>query len=117
MQFDILILNSTILSQDPDMPGLIEPGYVAISNGEIADIGPMDGLAATSKADKTIDATGHLVMPGLVNTHTHAPMTLFRGLADDLPLMTWLNEHIFPLKPKTSTRRWFIGAQNLQQRR
>jgi 5-methylthioadenosine/S-adenosylhomocysteine deaminase len=101
MQFDILILNSTILSQDPDMPDLIEHGYVAISNGEIADIGPMDGLAGTSKAENIIDGSGYLVMPGLANTHTHSPMTLFRGLADDLPLMTWLNEHIFPAEAKS----------------
>ena len=43
-----------------------------------------------------IDARGGIVMPGLVNTHTHLPMTLLRGLADDLPLGVWLNEHIFP---------------------
>ena len=47
-------------------------------------------------AIETVDANGGIVMPGLVNTHTHLPMTLFRGLADDLPLMTWLNDHIFP---------------------
>ena len=101
MQFDILILNSTILSMDTDMPDLIESVYVAISNGEIAAVGPRDRLAPTSKAENIIDATGQLVMPGLINTHTHVPMSLFRGLADDLPLMTWLNEYIFPAEAKS----------------
>jgi 5-methylthioadenosine/S-adenosylhomocysteine deaminase len=49
-------------------------------------------------AHKTIDAKGHLVLPGLINTHTHLPMVCFRGLADDLPLMDWLNHHIFPME-------------------
>jgi 5-methylthioadenosine/S-adenosylhomocysteine deaminase len=64
-------------------------------------MGPMNDLPDSNEAEKTIDATGHLVMPGLVNTHTHAPMTLVRGLADDLPLMAWLNEHIFPAEAKS----------------
>jgi 5-methylthioadenosine/S-adenosylhomocysteine deaminase len=61
----------------------------------------MAELPAAITAKKTIDGAGCLLMPGLVNTHTHAPMTLFRGLADDLPLMTWLNEHIFPAEAKS----------------
>src|SRR5690606_5552420 len=48
-----------------------------------------------------IDATGHVVMPGLVNTHGHAPMVLYRGLADDMALMTWLEQYIFPAEAKT----------------
>ena len=47
-------------------------------------------------ARETIDATGQVVMPGLINTHTHAPMVLYRGLADDLALMDWLQKYIFP---------------------
>src|SRR5262249_56257955 len=50
---------------------------------------------------ETIEAWGSVVMPGLINTHTHAPMVLFRGLADDLPLMDWLQTYIFPAEAKT----------------
>jgi 5-methylthioadenosine/S-adenosylhomocysteine deaminase len=101
MHFDLLIRNGTIFSMNPGMPELIQKGYLGIRNGIIAAVGPMAELEAIAAADKIIDADGHLVMPGLVNTHTHAPMTLFRGMADDLPLMTWLHEHIFPAEAKS----------------
>ncbi len=52
------------------------------------------------QAEKIIDATGCLVLPGLVNTHTHLPMVCFRGMADDLPLMDWLTNHIFPAEAR-----------------
>lgn len=74
---------------------LVEKGAVAISADRIAAVGPESAVGARFLAAKTIDARGGIIMPGLVNTHTHAPMTLFRGLADDLPLMTWLNDYIF----------------------
>ena len=54
------------------------------------------GICRLAGSPPVIDARGGIIMPGLVNTHTHAAMTCFRGLADDLPLMTWLNDHIFP---------------------
>ena len=53
------------------------------------------------EARETIDAAGQIVLPGLVNTHTHAPMVLYRGLADDLTLMEWLQQYIFPAEAKT----------------
>jgi 5-methylthioadenosine/S-adenosylhomocysteine deaminase len=101
MNTDILIINSTILPLSHSGPDLIENGFIAIEGDVISAMGPMVDLPGSSKAEKTIDAAGHLAMPGLVNTHTHAPMTLFRGLADDLPLMTWLNEYIFPAEAKS----------------
>ena len=100
MPNDILIINSSILPLASGMPELIPNGYLSIKNGEIMALGTMDDLAAARGADTIIDGSGHLLMPGLVNTHTHAPMTLFRGMADDLPLMAWLNEHIFPAEAK-----------------
>ena len=72
------------------------PGYVAVKGGLIDRVGPMSDLGLEDVAVRTLDAGGGIVMPGLVNGHTHAAMTVFRGLADDLPLMSWLNEHIFP---------------------
>ncbi len=101
MHNDIQIINSTILPLSHNGPELIEKGFISIKDGAISALGPMSDLPDSSEAEITIDAIGHLVMPGLVNTHTHAPMTLFRGMADDLPLMTWLNEHIFPAEAKS----------------
>jgi len=79
---------------------LIENGAVAVSADRIVEVGTEDALTASFQAAKTIDAQGGIIMPGLVNTHTHAAMTCFRGLADDLPLMTWLNNYIFPAEAK-----------------
>ena len=100
MQYDLLITNSTILPLADDSAECIARGYLAISGEEIVALGPMNELPANATAGTTIDGTGTLTMPGLVNTHNHAAMTLFRGLADDLPLMEWLNNHIFPAEAK-----------------
>ena len=79
---------------------LIERGAVAVSADCIVEVGTEDALNASYQAARTIDARGGIIMPGLVNAHTHAAMTCFRGLADDLPLMTWLNDYIFPAEAK-----------------
>ncbi|MBW1675983.1 MAG: amidohydrolase [Deltaproteobacteria bacterium] len=96
---DILIRNGSVLTMDPE-DTLIENGAVAVSADRIVEVGTEDALTASFQAAKTIDAQGGIIMPGLVNTHTHAAMTCFRGLADDLPLMTWLNNYIFPAEAK-----------------
>lgn len=101
MHHDILINNVTLLPHPGEQEELIANGFLSIKGGNISALGPMAELPAAITAKKTIDGAGCLLMPGLVNTHTHAPMTLFRGLADDLPLMTWLNEHIFPAEAKS----------------
>ncbi len=89
----ILVQNATILTE-PGAP-LIDRGFITIEDGRICDLGKSP---TPPQADGTviIDADGQLAMPGLINAHNHCAMTLFRGLADDLALMTWLNEHIFP---------------------
>ncbi|MEJ2689995.1 MAG: amidohydrolase [Deltaproteobacteria bacterium] len=94
MHCDTLIRNGTILT-DAATP-LIEDGFVAIAGKEIIALGPLAELPPALAPRTVIDASRRLVMPGLINCHTHAAMTLFRGLADDLPLMRWLNDHIFP---------------------
>lgn len=91
---DLLITNGIVLTMDPENR-ILENGAVAVRKETISAVGPATALESQS-ATETIDAAGGIVMPGLVNTHTHAAMTLFRGLADDLPLATWLNDHIFP---------------------
>ncbi len=92
--YDVLIINALVVNFEPEAEP-VRNAFVAVRNGIIAAIGPMDELPPVPAAE-TIDAAGCLVIPGLINTHVHAPMTCFRGLADDLPLMTWLQEHIFP---------------------
>lgn len=100
MQFiDMMIRNGKVLTMAPDN-AVIERGAVAVSGDRIVEIGPEDVLDSQYQASKVIDACGGIIMPGLINVHTHAAMTCFRGLADDLPLMSWLEEHIFPAEAK-----------------
>ena len=73
---------------------------LAIDAGKILEILPQAEAKARYQAKENIALPTHVVMPGLVNGHTHSPMSLFRGLADDLPLMTWLTEHIWPAENK-----------------
>ena len=89
----ILVDGGTVLVMD-DAGTVLEGGAVLVEDGRIA--GLLDRAAPRPPQIEVLDATGTLVIPGLVNTHGHAAMTLLRGLADDLPLMTWLEEHIFP---------------------
>ncbi len=122
---DILIKNAIILTMDNQMR-YIDNGYVAIKDGKIAEIGDSEELYLKelkvteqtkesqfiSSETEVIDANGGIVMPGLINSHTHASMTLFRGIADDLPLMEWLNNHIFPAEAKL-TPHWVYTGANL----
>jgi len=99
MKADILITN-TLLLPDPGKKLLLRDSCVAIRANRITYAGPMAGCAEV-ETEKVIDGHGRLAMPGLVNLHGHAPMTLFRGLADDLPLADWLNNHIFPAEARS----------------
>lgn len=101
-KYDTLVYNGIVVTVNPKFE-VIENGWVAISNGRIAAVKAGDSAAGLPPAATHIDAEGGIIMPGLVNTHTHLPMTLFRGLADDLPLMQWLNGHIFPAEAKWIT--------------
>ena len=76
-------------------------GAVAIQGETILAVDRADAIAKAYPRAERIDATGHIVMPGLINTHGHAPMVLYRGLADDLALMDWLQQYIFPAEAKT----------------
>jgi 5-methylthioadenosine/S-adenosylhomocysteine deaminase len=94
---DILVHNGTILTMDSQNK-IIHNGMVAISGSTISYIGK--GEKDSIKAKKDLDTHGGLILPGLINSHTHAAMSLFRGLADDLPLMEWLHNYIFPVEGK-----------------
>ncbi len=95
---DILIENGLLVTMSGD--DRVDHGTVAIKDGVIIDIGSTHALKEKYQASKVIDAGNKIVMPGLVNTHTHAAMTLFRGLADDIPLKEWLEQHIWPMEGK-----------------
>ncbi|MCP3921048.1 MAG: amidohydrolase [Desulfobacterales bacterium] len=94
----ILIKNGTVITCNSE-DTIIHNGAVAVQNDQISAIGTAD-FFSDWEISQFIDAQGGIIMPGLINTHTHLPMSLFRGLADDLPLMTWLNDHIFPAEQK-----------------
>jgi 5-methylthioadenosine/S-adenosylhomocysteine deaminase len=99
MEFDTLFHNGLVLTLNPGFE-IIEDGWVGICGETIARVEARTAGLSLPGAKTVVDARGGIIMPGLVNTHTHLPMTLFRGLADDLPLMTWLNEHIFPAEAR-----------------
>ena len=98
-EVDTIISGGIILLLDDD-DSKIENGSIAIDGEDIIDIGTSLEIEATYTGRKKIDASGCLVMPGLINCHTHAAMTCFRGIADDLELMDWLNNYIFPAEAK-----------------
>ena len=102
MNYDLVIHNGTILTMNSDLD-IIKNGVLCIKNHKLDKIEPLKNHAPLPEGKKIIDARGGIIMPGLVNTHTHLPMALFRGLADDLPLSKWLNEYIFPAESKCIT--------------
>lgn len=79
--------------------GLVHDNWaLAVHNGRIVALLPGDQVGQQYTADEVIDRPDHLVIPGLINTHTHASMTLMRGVADDMPLKEWLHQHIWPIE-------------------
>jgi len=96
---DIIIRGGTVVTMD-GTSRVIENGAVAVKGERIIAVGAAPDIAAKYAAARTIDAAGKVVMPGLINTHTHVPMVLFRGIADDLVLMEWLQKYIFPAEAK-----------------
>ncbi|HXG88265.1 MAG TPA: amidohydrolase [Vicinamibacterales bacterium] len=99
---DLIIANGIVVTVDAEQR-VWSPGSVAIDGNRIVGIGSADRVAGEFRGRDTIDATGRVVMPGLINTHTHAPMVLYRGLGDDLALMEWLQKYIFPAEARTVT--------------
>ncbi len=106
--FDMIIQNGTILTMDAENT-VIENGTVCVSGSTISYLG--DQIPDTYASIKTIDAKGGLILPGLINGHTHAAMSLFKGLADDLPLMEWLNHYIFPVEKNMDADFIYTGTQ------
>jgi 5-methylthioadenosine/S-adenosylhomocysteine deaminase len=96
----IIITGGVVVTVDADRR-ILSPGAIAIDGRTIVAVDRPEVVAASFRAADTINASGLVVMPGLVNTHTHAPMVMYRGLADDLALMDWLQKYIFPAEAKT----------------
>ena len=105
---DLLISNGIVLTMDA-ADTRIEDGAVAVAGDRILAIGPASDFTDWSVV-RRIDAGGGIIMPGLINAHTHAAMTCFRGLADDLPLMTWLDDHIFPAEAQLDEETVYRGT-------
>jgi 5-methylthioadenosine/S-adenosylhomocysteine deaminase len=106
-EIDLLIKGGIILCMDNEMQNL-ENYQIAIDNGRIIDICPTESKDYIAR--KILDASDCIIMPGLINAHTHLPMTYFRGLADDLPLEIWLNNYIWPLEAKILNRKFIYNA-------
>jgi len=92
---DLIVQGDYVVSMD-EAGTVFENGAVAVDDGLILAVGPADEITAEFSASQTLDGEGRIVMPGLINGHSHAAMTLLRGVADDLALMDWLNNYIFP---------------------
>jgi 5-methylthioadenosine/S-adenosylhomocysteine deaminase len=96
-RLDLLIVGGTVVTMD-DEYRIVEGGALAVQGARIVAV--LERGALFPQADETLDASGMLVIPGLINTHGHVPMSLMRGLADDMKLMEWLNDFIFPAEAK-----------------
>jgi 5-methylthioadenosine/S-adenosylhomocysteine deaminase len=96
---DLIVSGGTVVTMDASRR-VIEDGAIAVAGGRIVAVGKRSDIARQYAAREVIDARGRAVIPGLINGHTHVPMTLFRGIADDLDLNEWLTKFIFPAEAK-----------------
>jgi 5-methylthioadenosine/S-adenosylhomocysteine deaminase len=107
-KIDMLIAGGTVVTMNAERR-IIEDGAVAVKGNAIVAVGSRANIEAKYAAAQTINAGGKLVLPGFINGHTHVPMTLLRGLRDDVTLDEWLRKHIFPAEAKNVTEefvRW-----------
>ncbi len=108
---DLLVLGGTIVTMDQARQ-VISDGGIAVSQGRIVAIGSRADIERQYTSRQRVDATGKVITPGLINGHTHVPMVLFRGLADDLDLQEWLTKYIFPAEAKNVTEEFVrVGAR------
>jgi 5-methylthioadenosine/S-adenosylhomocysteine deaminase len=110
--YDLLVTNATIVTMDPARR-IVADGVIGVRGDSVDFVGSSAEFRAIAPkgftAKQTIDARGKLVLPGFINGHTHVPMTLFRGLHDDVTLDDWLRKYIFPAEAKNVTEefvRW-----------
>src|ERR1051325_4191814 len=107
---DLLVLGGTIVTMDQTRR-VLDDGGIAVSKGRIVAIGPRADIETRYTSRQKVVASGKVITPGLINGHTHVPMVLFRGLADDLDLQEWLTKYIFPAEAKNVTEEFVrVGA-------
>ncbi len=109
---DIVITNGTVVTMDKGRR-VIENGAVAIKGDKIVAVGPTAVVTKNLTAKRTINARGKVIIPGLINTHTHVPMSLFRGISDDLDLNDWLTKYIFPAEAKNVDEKFVRAGTRL----
>jgi 5-methylthioadenosine/S-adenosylhomocysteine deaminase len=110
---DLLITGGTVVTLD-DQWNVFVNGFVAIRDAKIVAIGDASSRNLRDfQSAEILDARNKVVLPGLINTHTHLPMVLFRGLADDLKLDEWLSKHIFPAESRFVTREFVVAGTRL----
>ncbi len=109
--WDTLVVGGTVLTMEPGSEP-ISDGAVAVADGKIAAVGLAEDLLELAPTGGVVNAGGCLILPGFVNTHSHLAMSLLRGLADDLPLMQWLENHIWPAEKTHMNRETVrLGAE------
>ena len=99
---DLIVAGGTVLTMDA-RDRVVPDGAIAVKDGAILAVGTRAKVESRFEARRSIDAAGCLVLPGFVNAHTHAPMTLLRGVRDDVDLMTWLEKYMFPLEARLAS--------------
>ena len=110
-RIDTLLINGIVITIDANF-SQFQNGAVAISGDHIVAVGESADLQARYTARETIDCQGCVIMPGLINCHTHVPMTLLRGLADDLRLDVWLYGYMLPAERKVDSPEFVrLGAE------
>jgi len=109
---DLIVRGGAVVTMDKDFR-VIERGAIAVRANKIVDVGNDADIVRRYVARRTIDARGGIVIPGLINAHTHIPMTLFRGLADDLALDEWLTKYIFPAEARNVTEEFVRAGTRL----
>ena len=112
MHADLLIHAQWVLPVDTN-DSVLEDHAIAISSGRILAVLPSTEASEQITAERELILTGHALIPGLINAHTHSPMVLLRGLADDLPLMTWLTQHIWPAEQRWVNPEFVLAGTRL----
>src|SRR5439155_4282751 len=109
---DLVVRHATVVTVDAQRR-VIADGAVAIAGGRILAVGPAAEVLARYQGREVLAAGGGIVLPGLINAHTHAAMVLFRGIADDLKLMDWLQKYIFPAEARNVTAEFVKAGTRL----